>query len=306
MQSKIIKAAHAFPTNCYSNQEFIKKYKIDTTSDWIESMTGINQRYFINSAKEFEEIVIKAAQTVLQNFNGKIDAIVVATSTNPYYFPGLSQIVHKALGCGKNVRTIDTNAACNGFMQALAIADSFIRYENMENVLVIGADAMSTVLDMNDRSTCCLFGDGAGAVILSNSNSAQEGSKAIKAWEHVTLSENYESLIAEKFVVMNGRSVFENSIKTFEEIITKVIEKGGLKIEEVDLFILHQANYRIFNTLAKKMNLDEAKIPFLAKDFANTSAATIPICLSLTDFKNKNIVLAGFGAGFVASATLLS
>jgi len=310
MRSKIIAAASAFPTNCYKNSDFIEKFKIESTSEWIESMTGIVQRYFVQDFREFEQIVVQAANDVLGKVENRLktdnlDAVIVASSTSCYHFPGLSQIVHRALGLKKSVRTIDTNAACNGFMHALSIADLLITANQAENVLVIGADANSTILDMTDRATCCLFGDGAGAVLV-RADKKQPGSSPIIAWEHVTISENYEALTAQKHIIMNGRVVFENSIKTFEELIKKVLEKGGLEMADIDLFILHQANYRIFQSLCKKMGCDESKFPFLARDFANTSAATIPICLSKIDFLNKNIVLAGFGAGFVGSASLLS
>jgi len=314
MYSKIIAVASAFPKNGYTNDEFIQKYKVDTTSEWIESMTGIRKRYFAENIEEFEEIVITSAKEAIEKAVNNIashssefgiDGVIVASSSNSYKFPGLSQIVHKALGLNKFVRTIDINAACNGFMQALSIANSWIKFDGMRNVLVIGADAMSFMLNMEDRGTCCLFGDGAGAVVLSNEN-MPGGSRLIREWEHITLSENYESLIAQKCVVMNGRSVFENSIKTFEEIITKLLEKANKKIEDIDLLILHQANYRIFKSLCGKMGIDENKIPFLAFDCANTSAATIPIALSQVAYENKNLILAGFGAGFNASATLIS
>lgn len=310
--SNITKTASAYAKCALPNAQFIEKYAIDTTSEWIETMTGITQRYFVEDISQLEELATQAAQGVLTAQGGSIDinnvdGIIVASSTSSYNFPGLSQFVHKNLGLKNSARAIDINAACNGFMLALSIADSWIKHEGAENVIVVGAEAMSTILDMSDRSTCCLFGDGAGAVLLSKSTA-----RGLLAFEHMVLSQRCDTLIApkHKHICMNGRAVFENSIKAFEEVILNALKKADVKLEDVDLFILHQANARIFQALAKKMNLDEAKIPFFAKHFANTSAATIPMALTCAEYEkhyaNKTIVLAGFGAGFTTTASVLS
>lgn len=299
MYSNIIRAASAFPEQAYTNDQFIAKFNVDTTCEWIEQMTGIKQRYFVSDEKELEGLATIAASKVIDDVC--VDGIIVATSSHAYRFPGLSHIVHKNLGLKKYSRAFDVSAACNGFMVALSIADSWIKHEGLKNVIVIGAEAMSSMLNMSDRASCCLFGDGAGAVLLGASSRC-----GIIASEHVVLSQGYEALTAKQFIVMNGRAVFENSIKTFEEIILNVLKKAVMTVDDVDLFILHQANYRIFQSLAKIMKLDEAKVPFLATYSANTSAATIPIALSQIDFKDKTMVLAGFGAGFTASASLIS
>lgn len=298
--SKITKAVRVFPKTCYTNDEFIAKFGVETTSEWIETMTGIKQRYFVENSDEFKQMIIEAAKKIADGV--EIDAIIVASSTSFYKFPGLSQIVHEALGLERSVYTLDLNAACNGFMQALYIGQMLVDYQNYNKVLIIGADAMSSILNLQDRSTCCLFGDGVGAVLLEKTD---KQTSAI--WQHATVS-NECALYATETVVMNGRNVFENSIKVFDEIITNVVEKNGLTFHDIDLFVLHQANYRIFKKLSERMQVAEEKMPFLAYQFANTSAATIPITLSYLDFakSGNKIVLAGFGAGFTASATLIS
>jgi len=306
--SNITKTSSAYAKCALPNNEFIEKYGIDTTSEWIETMTGITQRYFVEDISQLEELATKAAKDVITGIDiNSVDGIIVASSTSGYNFPGLSQFVHKNLELKNSARALDINAACNGFMVALSIADSWIKHDCAENVIVIGAEAMSTILDMADRSTCCLFGDGAGAVLLSKSST-----RGLLAFEHMVLSQRCDTLIAHKnkHIAMNGRAVFENSIKAFEEVILNALKKADIKLEDVDLFVLHQANARIFQALAKKMNLDEAKIPFFAKHFANTSAATIPMALTCAEYEkhyaNKTIVLAGFGAGFTTTASVLS
>ncbi len=299
LYSNIVKASRAMPKRALSNDLFIKEYNIDTNSEWVETMTGIKQRYFVEDVSELNQLACQAASEVSSEI--KVDGIIVASSTSGYHFPGISQIVHKYLDLDKHARAIDVNVACNGFMIALSIADSWIKHEGLENVIVIGAEAMSSILDMSDRSTCCLFGDGAGAVLLSKSNE-----RGFVSFDHMVLSQRCDTLVAKKHIEMNGRAVFENSIKAFEEVILNALVKACKSVEDVDLFVLHQANARIFKSLAKQMCLDESKIPFFAANFANTSAATIPMALSLSDFENKTVVLAGFGAGFTTTAGVLS
>lgn len=299
MYSNIVKASMAVGSNKLTNSEFIKKYNINSTAEWIEAMTGIKQRYFVESETELDEMATECARDCIAGVD--IEGIIVASSTHRYHFPGLSQIVHKNLGLSSNIRAMDVGGACNGFMHALSIADNWMKCEGLNNIIVIGAENMSSILDMNDRNTCCLFGDGAGAVLLQRS--ADYG---LLHFEHAVFSERYETLIAKKYVEMNGRAVFESSVKTFQEIITRVLEKTNRELTDVDLFVIHQANKRIFQTVCKNMNIDIAKMPFLAENFANTSAATIPMTLSMLDFQNKTIILAGFGAGFTTTASLLS
>lgn len=292
-------AASCVPDICITNEELIKKYSLDTSCQWIESMTGIKQRYFVKDIDELEQLAIKAAKKVA--VDAKIDGIIVATSTNGYKFPGISQIVHQNMGLGKSVRALDINAACNGFMMALSIANLWIQHEGLENVIVIGAEAMSTILDMSDRATCCLFGDGAGAVLLSACDN-----RGLISFDHMIISEKWDALTANEKIKMNGRTVFETSVKAFEEVILNALRKSNKIVEDVDLFILHQANFRIFQAVAKQMNIDASLFPFFAQNFANTSAASIPMALANVDFLEKTLVLAGFGAGFTTSATVLS
>jgi 3-oxoacyl-[acyl-carrier-protein] synthase-3 len=299
--SNITKAASACASICLTNDDLIKKYSLDTTCDWIESRTGIKQRYFVQNINELEELATKCAHEV--SLGQVVDGIIVATSTNKYNFPGISQIVHKNLGLGKNARALDINAACNGFMMALSIANLWIKHEGLKNVIVIGAEAMSTILDMKDKTTCCLFGDGAGAILLSASND-----RGLIDFHHMVLSQHYETLIATDLqkIQMNGRAVFETSVPAFQEVILNVLTKCDKKVEDIDLFILHQANARIFSAVARNMKLDESLFPFFGANFANTSAATIPMALAQADFMNKTVLLSGFGAGFTTSATVLS
>lgn len=331
MLARIVAAASALPKDCMTNDEFIKRYNIESTSEWIESRTGIQERRFAESQEEFEKIIIESAvksikkayeldlmesaeknmkssekneenlAEIVKSYSEKIEGVIVATSTNFYHFPGISQIVHKALKLKKTARAIDINAACNGFMVALSIADMWIRSEGLNNILVIGADMMSQILDMFDRSTSCLFADAAGSVLVKRSNE-----KGILAWEHRVESEHCFELYAREKIYMNGRNVFDHAIKTFEELTIELLKKTNKTIDEIDLIIPHQANARMFETLARRLNIDIKKIPFLAKKTANTSAATIPVALSELELKNKTVILLGFGAGFTASGNVVS
>jgi len=300
MFSNIIKAARAVGSDFLPNDAFIEKYKVDSTNEWIENMTGIKQRYFAESVNELESMATSCAKEVASDIDfAESDGVIVASSTNSYRFPGISQFVHKNLGLKESARALDVNAACNGFMQALEIADFWIK-GGLNNIIVIGAEIMSSVLNMKDRNTCCLFGDGAGAVLLS-----KDENHGIRAFENKVLSKRWDTLVAKEYIEMNGRAVFENSVKAFEEVILNVLEKAGVSLQSIDYFVLHQANKRIFQALAKKMNINEEKLPFPGAEFANTSAATIPMTLSTIDFKNKSIVLAGFGAGFTTTASVI-
>jgi 3-oxoacyl-[acyl-carrier-protein] synthase-3 len=301
MFSNIEKVGISLPKKSYSNDELIREFAIDSSNDWIIQMTGIEKRYFVESQEEFESMCIEAVEK-LEIENGKIEGIIVSSSTNYYNFPGISQIVHSHFNLDSHVRALDINSACNGFMSGLSIANMWMQVENLDNIVIIAADAMSSILNMEDRATNCLFGDAAGAVLIKKSKE-----KGIKAWDHIIESKEYKSLTANKHIKMDGRLVFENAIRVFTRLIENLLKKTNLKIEDIDLIIPHQANKRIFEKLAKNLGIENSKIPFLASQTGNTSAATIPLALyNIFDtLKNSNYILAGFGAGFSASACII-
>lgn len=303
--SRIESAAFALPKNKMSNDDFIKKYKIESSSDWIKERTGIKSRYFVDNAEELEEITLKCCQkATLDVAKETIDGIIVATSTHCMNFPSLASIMHNKLGLKEEVQIFDINAACNGFLCALAQADLWIKHCGMERVLVVGAEAMSSILDMQERSTSVLFGDGAGAVLLSKSQKS-----GISNWIHGAKTDHKEALFVDSFIKMNGRTVFENAVKSFEGMIKKILLKSNLSLNEIDYIIPHQANMRIFENIANRLGIAMGKIPFLASETANTSSATIPIAIAQmhsTFLSQKSkIIVAGFGAGFTYSICLL-
>lgn len=301
MGMKIVKTAVALPLESFSNDDIIKKYELDSSSEWVVQMTGIESRGFFKNDQDF----INACFSVFDSLKdvGLIDGIVVASSTSPYSFPGLSHIIHSKSGL-PSIRLLDVNAACNGFMQALSVAHSWLEFEGLNRVLVIGADMMSKILDFKDRSTAFLFADAVGGVIV-------EKSDAVKTyWNHFNESINYEALVASDSIKMNGRAVFEKAVKVFEGMVLNLLDNSKLCADDINFIIPHQANYRIFKSLANRLKIDESKIPFLASNIGNTSAATIPVAinslLEKEDFLNSKYILAGFGAGFSASAALFS
>ena len=291
---------------------------IDTTDVWIRERTGIAQRHIAAQNEYTSDLAVVAAKNALQDANMSIqdiDLIIVATTTPDYTFPSTATIVQKKLGI-KHGAAFDIQAVCSGFIYGMSVADSMLKSGAARNVLLIGAETFSRILDWSDRSTCVLFGDGAGAVILSSDDMKESGilNTLIRSnGEHRELlyvdggasrSENVGKLR------MIGNQVFRHAVKDIAAIMEECAEGYGLSIADIDWFVPHQANQRILNGVAKRLNLDKEQVISTVASHANTSAASVPLAMdsAIKDKRIKRgdlIMLEAFGGGFTWGASLL-
>lgn len=278
------------PERIVTNFDFEQK-DIGTTDAWITERTGIKQRHFIDENQNTSDMAYHAAQKAIDDAGLKphdIDLIICATITPDFVFPSVATIVQKKLGITNNCPAFDVSAACAGFVYALSVADSFIQCGNAKNILIIGADAMSRIVDQDDRTTCVLFGDGAGAFILSGissqENHKQQGILAtmLEANGHqldILCSTGGAGNHLAKFgyLTMKGQDVFKVAVKNLSEIMTSTLEKAGLKPHDIDYIVPHQANQRIMDATAVKVGIDTNKVISYIAYHGNTSAASIPL-----------------------------
>lgn len=320
--SKIIGVGAYAPDNIISNKDLQKI--VDTSDEWITSRTGIKERR-ISISDETSDLAAKAARNALNMANIdplEIDYIIVATITPDSFTPSTASIVQHKIGA-INAGAIDVNAACTGFMYALEIANCLIKTGTHKTILVIGSETLSKIVDWSDRSTCVLFGDGAGAAILSRTEDEKEGIKSIVTGsdgskgdnlvaKNVALKNPYSTNTEDNspYIYMNGAEVFKFATRIMEDSIKKVVLESGLTLDEIDFIIPHQANYRIIEYVSKKLKFDLSKFIINLDKYGNTSGASVPIALSEAITTNKvqkghNIVLVGFGGGLTWGSVLL-
>ena len=291
---------------------------IDTTDEWIKERTGISQRHVAAQNEYTSDLAVIAAKNALSNAEMStkdIDLIIVATTTPDYTFPSTATIVQKKLGI-KHGAAFDIQAVCSGFIYGMSIADSMLKSGSAKNVLLIGAETFSRILDWNDRSTCVLFGDGAGAFILSSDDVIDFGilNTLIRSnGEHRELlyvdggpskSENVGKLR------MIGNQVFKHAVKDIASIMNECADSYGVAISDIDWFVPHQANQRILNGVAKRLCLNDEQVISTVSIHANTSAASVPLAMNfaIKDGRIKRgdlIMLEAFGGGFTWGASLL-
>ncbi len=301
--------------------------QVDTSDEWIRTRTGIAERRVSDEQTATSDLAIKAAQVALKNSGmqaKQLELILVATSSPDMLFPSTGCILQGALGA--ECPAFDLSAACSGFNFALANAAALIESKKYSTILVVGADTLTKYLDWQDRSTCVLFGDGAGAVILK---AVEDGSGVISSY---LLSEGSggKYLIMPgggsrdpsgknpRFIKMDGKEVFKFAVRAFEETLLKAILSAGLSVKNIDLLIPHQANIRIIDHVIKKLGVDSAKVFVNLQKYGNTSAASIPIALdeAMQDGRIKKgqdgrikkgdiLALVGFGAGLTAGANIV-
>ncbi len=324
----IIGWGHYYPRRVLTNDEIASM--VDTTDEWIFSRTGISSRHIADENETTATLAFEAAARALARADihpSELDLIIVATSTPEYIFPSTACRVQSYLGA-ENAGAFDLSAACSGFVYGLDMATQAIRTGSVRNALVIGAEMMSRVLDWDDRGTCILFGDGAGAVILQGSaipggvlsttmHSDGSGGNllSLPAVYHnpiPALGPEYLSAngSVKKAIYMHGRQVFRFATSVVPDAIEEVLEKAQLSLKDVALIVPHQANTRIIESVAKKLDIPMSKF-FLNVDHAgNTSAASIPIalCEAVEAGRlrpNDNVVFVGFGGGLTWSAAVV-
>jgi len=317
MTQSVLKGIGSYlPKKILTNNEL--EATIDTTDVWIRERTGIAQRHIAAQNEYTSDLAVVAAKNALQDANMSIqdiDLIIVATTTPDYTFPSTATIVQKKLGI-KHGAAFDIQAVCSGFIYGMSVAENMLKSGAARNVLLIGAETFSRILDWSDRSTCVLFGDGAGAVILSSDDMKESGilNTLIRSnGEHRELlyvdggasrSENVGKLR------MIGNQVFRHAVKDIAAIMEECAEGYGLSIADIDWFVPHQANQRILNGVAKRLNLDKEQVISTVASHANTSAASVPLAMDFA-IKDKRIkrgdliMLEAFGGGFTWGASLL-
>jgi 3-oxoacyl-[acyl-carrier-protein] synthase-3 len=317
-KAKIIGVGSCVPDKVVTNNDLAKF--VETNDEWIRTRTGIQERRISDEKTATSDLAIVAAQKALKAADlpaADLDLIIVGTTSPDYLFPSVGCLLQHRLGAAK-AAAFDVSAACSGFNYALNVASAFIENGTYKNILVVGADTLTKYLDWKDRGTCVLFGDGAGAVVLTASN---DGSGILASWlkaeghlgHHLIMPGGGSRDPEEKngrFITMGGKEVFKFAVRVLEESINGVLKKAGLKVEDIDLLIPHQANIRIINHVVKKMALPKEKVYVNLHKYGNTSAASIPLALdeAIADGKIKNndiIVLSGFGAGLTSGANVI-
>lgn len=298
---------------------------VETSDEWIQSRTGIKQRHKVKNGEATSSMGIKVANDILEKkkINAKeIDVIITATITPDMLFPSTASIIQKEIGA-INAWAFDLNAACSGFLFSLETAQSLIESKKYKKILVIGGDTMSSIIDYNDRATCVLFGDGAGAILLEPSSHENgiidsvlftdgTGGDRLYMPGGGSLFPSSKKTIDSKFhyLKQDGREVYKSAVRGMTEAALEILKRNSLSSNDIKLFIPHQANKRIIEACSQRLNLNSEQVYINIDRFANTTGGTIPICISEAVQKNllsegDLILLAAFGAGFTWGATLI-
>ena len=330
--SKISGLGFYVPSNTVTNDDLSKI--IDTNDEWIQERTGIQERrHIINGEDTTTTMGVKAAKIAIERAgisNDEIDFVIFATLSPDYYFPGPGVLVQRDLGL-KTVGALDVRNQCSGFVYALSVADQYIKTGMYKNVLVIGSEVQSTGLDMTTRGrgVSVIFGDGAGAAIVSREEDLTKGilsthlhSEGVHAEELIVKAPGMggrwiTDIIADNdpddesyFTYMNGQFVFKNAVVRFSEVINEGLEANNLKVSDIDMLIPHQANLRIAQFIQKKFGLTDDQVFNNIQKYGNTTAASIPIALTEAWEQGKiksgdTVVLAAFGSGFTWASAII-
>lgn len=316
MYSRIIGTGSYLPEKILTNHDL--ESMVDTSDEWIRTRTGITQRHIARDDQVASDLALYASQNAMKAAgvtNKDIDLIIVATTTPDMIFPSTACILQNKLGI-ENCPAFDVQAVCSGFVYALATADMFVSSGKCRNALVVGSEIYSKILDWNDRSTCVLFGDGAGAVILSQSD--QPGILST----HLHASGSYSNILSvpgsisggkiqgTPYINMEGTTVFKFAVKVLEEVVQEAVTENNLQAADIDWLIPHQANIRIIQSTAKKLGIPMDKVVVAVDKHGNTSAASIPLALDIAVRDGRIqpgqlVLLEGVGGGFTWGAVLL-
>ncbi|MBU3580894.1 ketoacyl-ACP synthase III [Polynucleobacter sp. AP-Capit-er-40B-B4] len=307
-----------------TNQDLVErlaKTGLETSDEWIKTRSGISARHFAAENELTSDLAVKAAEAALSSAgitSEDLDLIILATSTPDHLggFPSTACVVQDKLGAHTSCAAFDVQAVCAGFTYALAIADAFIRSGTYKKVLVIGAETFSRILNFQDRGTCVLFGDGAGAVVLEASKEAGILSTALHADGSqrdilcVPGRAGNGEVHGSPFMTMDGQAVFKLAVKVLEQVAHEALEKANLKPEQIDWLVPHQANIRIMEGTAKKMGMSMDKVIVTVHEHGNTSAASIPLALdagvrSGQIKRGQHLLLEGVGGGFAWGAVAI-
>lgn len=312
--SKILATSSYLPPNILKNSD-LEKF-VDTTDAWIKERTGIESRHIIGADESSASMAIAAAKKLFATSEYSpedIDMILVSTCTPAKLMPANACFVQAELGC-RQIPSFDINAACSGFLYALSLADQYIKTAVCKKILVIGSDAMTQVIDWEDRSTCVLFGDGAGAVLLGQSEEAGVISTNLGAdGSYTSLLQSKGSLLAAAVapvVEMQGKEVFKKAVKTLADMVKNILDQQNLSHTDISWLVPHQANKRIIEATSKALTLPMEKVILTIATHANTSSASVPLALD-TAIKSGKIkrgdllLLEAFGAGLTWGCSLV-
>jgi len=314
--SRIAGTGSCLPQRVMTNHDFAAR-GLDTSDAWIRERTGIVQRHIAEENQGSSDLAVEASRAALKAAGVQaddIDLIVVATSTPDFIFPSTACLLQAKLGV-KGCAAFDVQAVCSGFVYALATADSFIKSGQYKRALVVGAEVFSRILDWNDRGTCVLFGDGAGAVVLAADTRPGIHASALHAdGSQVDLlcvpgNVSKGCIVGSPFLQMNGQGVFKFAVRVLEDVARETVAAAGMALDQVDWLIPHQANVRILDATAKRLGLPREKLVVTVDHHGNTSAASVPLALDEYVRAGKiraghRVLMQGVGGGFTWGATL--
>jgi len=316
--SRIAGTGSYLPERVMTNADFAAR-GLDTNDAWIRERTGIERRHIADKSQASSDLALEASRRALSAAGidaEQLDLIVVATSTPDYVFPSTACLLQAKLGV-KGSAAFDVQAVCSGFVYGLATADSFIKNRMARKALVVGAEVFSRILDWNDRGTCVLFGDGAGAVVLSAAEKPGIHASVLRAdGSHagmLSVPGNVcgGAIVGSPFLQMNGQAVFKFAVKVLEESARETVAAADMKLSDIDWLIPHQANVRILDATARKLGLPSEKLVVTVDHHGNTSAASVP--LALDEYvragrikPGQRLLLQGVGGGFTWGSSVVT
>jgi len=315
--SRIVGTGSYLPPRVMDNEEFARR--LETSDAWIRERTGIARRHIADESQSSSDLALAASKRALEAAGvaaSDIDLIVVATSTPDYIFPSTACLLQAKLGV-KGCAAFDVQAVCTGFIYALATADSFIRTGVNKKALVVGAEVFSRILDWNDRGTCVLFGDGAGAVVLASSEKPGIHASRLHAdgsqvgMLSVPGNVSRGKVIGSPFLQMNGQGVFKFAVRVLDESARETVAAAGMRLADIDWLIPHQANVRILEATARKLEIPREKLVVTVDHHGNTSAASVPLALDEfirrgTIRPGERLLLQGVGGGFTWGSSVVT
>ena len=320
IRTKVIGSGAYMPANIVTNDDLAKR--VDTSDEWIRERTGIRQRHIVADGEKTSDLALAAARAAIQDAGidvSDLDMVICATTTPDETFPATATIVQSKLGMTRGA-AFDLQAVCSGFIYGLSVADNMIRGGQAKTVLLIGAESMSRLLDWSDRTTCVLFGDGAGAVILQGyegrGDNADQGILNTRIFSDGRMHDMLyvdggpSSTQTTGHLRMQGKEVFRHAVTNIAAAITASADAAGVAVADIDWFVPHQANQRILDGTAKKLGIDPAKVVSTVAMHGNTSAASVPLALvtAIQDGRIKRgdlVLLEAMGGGFTWGAALL-
>jgi 3-oxoacyl-[acyl-carrier-protein] synthase-3 len=322
LYSRVIGTGSYLPADRVTNQDLadrLARQGVETSDEWIVARTGIHARHFAAPEETTSDLALHASRNAIEAAGidpDSIDLIIVATSTPDFVFPSTACLLQNKLGIKNGGAAFDIQAVCSGFAYAVATADSFIRGGMNRTALVVGAETFSRILDFNDRTTCVLFGDGAGAVILQASDEPGVLSSALHAdGSHSSIlctpgNVNKGVIEGSAFLHMDGQAVFKLAVKVLEKVAVEALEKARLTAGDIDWLIPHQANIRIMESTAKKLHVPLERMVVTVGEHGNTSAASIPLALDVAVRdgrikRGQHVLIEGVGGGFTWGASVI-